>query len=160
RVISAPADAARLGAVAAEPPLADGEAAVAEVFRRHPDTGAGTLDHAAEPLRERHRAADRDQRDDEGETRTQARHGGIVVQAASSDHAANRSKRPARKKAGPLSLRGQRNPPSSRVGLVWRSMRPARRRRAYSMPSARAIVWNKSVWLVTPTTLAACGPWA
>src|SRR5262249_8327904 len=30
----------------------------------------------------------------------------------------------------------------------------------YSMPSALAIVWNRSVWFVIPTTFAACGPWA
>lgn len=30
----------------------------------------------------------------------------------------------------------------------------------YSTPSARLMVWKRSVWSVMPTTLAVCGPWA
>ena len=78
RVVGAPANPAGFRPVAAEHPLADGESTVVEVLRRNPNAGPGAFNDT-KPLRQRHRAADGDQREHEGETSTQARHGWIVV---------------------------------------------------------------------------------
>jgi hypothetical protein len=76
RVVGAPADAAGFRPDAPKHPLADSEAAVAEVAGRNPDARAGAFDHP-EPLRPRHAARGDDDGTHHGEAGNQARHGWI-----------------------------------------------------------------------------------